>query len=183
MEKRSGKKLSNVKSIVITGPESTGKTSISSYLAGQLGCPWISEYARDYIGSLDRSYNYNDLLHIAETQIRQKIEIQNAGASLLILDTWLIITKVWFIEVYGKYPIWLDKEIMEHKIDLFLVCKPDIPWIPDPLRENGGEKRDYLMNRYIDEIKSIGCDYSIIEGIDEERYLNALKAVNFHFNL
>jgi NadR type nicotinamide-nucleotide adenylyltransferase len=172
-----------LKTIVVTGPESTGKTMISAYLAGQLNCPWIPEYARDYIGSLDRHYNYSDLIHIAETQVNRKKEIENSGASFLVLDTWLIITKVWFQEVFNKYPIWIDNEIKTHKIDLFLVCKPDIPWIPDPLRENGGEKREYLMNRYIEEIQKSGTKYILIGGTGDERYKNAFNSVKTYFNL
>jgi nicotinamide riboside kinase len=171
-----------LKTIVITGPESTGKTQISSYLAGKLNCRWIPEYARDYIRGLTRPYNYGDLLHIAETQIRQRMEMEKAGVSLLVLDTWLIITKVWFIEVFKTFPGWLDEEIGKQKIDLFVICKADIPWIPDPLRENGGEKRDYLLKKYIEEIQKTGRDFEIIGGMNEDRYNNALQAVNTHFN-
>ena len=167
---------------MVSGPESTGKTLISSFLASQLVCPWIPEYARDYIGKLDRPYNYSDLVHIAENQIFGKNEIEKEGATLLILDTWLIITKVWFLEVFKKYPEWLDSEISKHKIDLYLVCKPDIPWVPDPLRENGGEKRDYLMGRYLEEIKKTGCSFMLIGGKGEERYRNALDSVRRHFS-
>jgi nicotinamide riboside kinase len=172
-----------LKTIVVTGPESTGKTMISAYLAGQLGCPWIPEYARDYIGSLNRHYNYSDIEHIAENQVARKKEIEKSGASMLVLDTWLIITKVWFQEVYNKYPDWIDKEIETQYIDLFLVCKPDIPWIPDPLRENGGEKREYLLSRYIEEIQKTDMKYILIGGTGNERYNNAFESVKTHFNL
>jgi nicotinamide riboside kinase len=169
--------------IVITGPESTGKTMISAWLASHLDCPWIPEYARDYIGGLNRPYNYEDLVHIADTQVRQKNEYNNSGASILVLDTWLILTKIWFLEVYHNYPGWIDAEIAKHRIDLFLVCKPDIPWIPDPLRENGGEKREYLMKKYIEEIRKTGSNFVMIDGMDDERYQNALQAVKMYFKL
>jgi nicotinamide riboside kinase len=172
-----------LKTIVVTGPESTGKTMISEYLAGQLHCPWIPEYARNYIGSLHRHYNYSDLVHIAENQVAAKNEMEKAGVSMLVLDTWLIITKVWFMEVYNKYPEWIDKEIKMHNIDLFLVCKPDIPWIPDPLRENGGGKREYLMNRYIEDIQKTGMKYILTGGTGDERFKNALESVKMQFNL
>jgi nicotinamide riboside kinase len=172
-----------LKTIVITGPESTGKTLISAYLSEKLVCPWIPEYARDYVGRLDRPYTYEDVEHIADIQIKQKNEIERSGASMVILDTWLIITKIWFLEVFGKVPLRIDKEMVKHKIDLFLVCKPDIPWMPDPLRENGGAMREYLMNRYIDEIKKTGWKFVLIGGIGDVRYQNALLAIESHFKL
>jgi nicotinamide riboside kinase len=168
---------------VVTGPESTGKTIISSYLADKMNCSWIPEYAREYIGNLARPYNYEDLVHIAENQVIQKNALGKASGSFLVLDTWLIITKVWFIEVYNRYPEWLDSEISNHKIDLFLVCKPDIPWVPDPLRENGGEKREYLLKRYIEEIKNTSSDFVLIGGIGDNRFQNVIQAVNKKFDL
>ena len=172
-----------MKTIVVTGPESTGKTVISSFLAENLGWPWIPEFARDYVSGLDRPYNYSDLVLIAENQIAQRVEAEKNSVSFLILDTWLIITKVWFLEVFNTCPDWLDSEISKYKIDLFLICKPDIPWVPDPLRENGGEKRDYLMLRYIEEIKKTGSEYTMISGIGDIRNNNALLLVQKHFNL
>jgi nicotinamide riboside kinase len=183
MEQGINKRESNLRTIVITGPESTGKTMISAYLADKLNCQWIPEYARDFIGNLTRPYNYDDIVHIAETQVLQKNEKENSGLTLLILDTWLIITKIWFLEVYNSYPEWLDDEILNNKTDLFLVCRPDIPWVPDPLRENGGEKREYLMKRYIEEIKRTGTEYIMIDGIGDSRFEAAVKAVKTKFKL
>jgi len=171
-----------LRTVVITGPESTGKTLISEYLALQLGCPWIPEFAREYIGSLDRPYVYEDLLYIADNQILQKRNFEKSGADIVILDTWLIITKVWFMEVFHKCPAYIDVEILSQKIDLYIICKPDIPWVPDALRENGGEKRDYLMGRYIEEIRKTGSDYVLIGGEGDLRYQSALQAVKMHFN-
>ena len=172
-----------MKTIVITGPESTGKTMISEFLSGELHCPWIPEYARNYIGSLNRPYNYDDLVHIASNQIQVINTLRKSIHTMVVFDTWLIITKIWFLEVYNKYPENIDREISSQKIDLFVICRPDIPWIPDPLRENGGEKRNYLMDRYLDEIVKTGSNYVLIGGVGEERFQNALKAVKIHFNL
>ncbi len=171
-----------LRTVVITGPESTGKTLISEYLALQLGCPWIPEYAREYIGSLNRPYIYEDLIHIADKQILQKRNVEKTGTGMVIFDTWLIITKVWFMEVFHKYPEYIDEEISKQEIDLFVVCRPDIPWVPDPIRENGGEKRVYLMSRYVEEIRKTGRDFVLIGGEGKERYSNALQAVKMHFN-
>jgi nicotinamide riboside kinase len=183
VEKGNGAKNSELKTIVVTGPESTGKTMISEYLSGQLGCAWIPEYAREYIGSLNRRYDYSDLVNIAEMQIMQKKEAEQQGNGILILDTWLIITKIWFEEVYGKVPGFLDREILENRTELFIVCMPDIPWVPDPLRENGGDRREYLLKRYISEIEKTGYPYLKLFGLGEARYLNALKLVKTHLNL
>jgi nicotinamide riboside kinase len=172
-----------LKTIVVTGPESTGKSLISEYLSNKLDIPWIPEYAREYISEINRPYTYSDVEHIAKSQILQLSEKEQLNLPFLILDTWLIITKVWFEEVFGKYPAWIDIELANHKIDLYLVCIPDIPWIPDPVRENGGEKREYLLSRYLEEIKKTGSNFVLISGVGESRYNNALFEVKKHFKI
>lgn len=182
MEEGVYKKFGKLKIIAVTGPESTGKTVISEYLAKQLNCDWIPEYAREYIGKLQRPYTYDDLLHIASTQIERRKMAEQSGKEYLILDTWLIITRVWFLEVYGNCPDWIEEELMADIVDLYLLCEPDIPWVPDPLRENGGEKRNYLMKRYLEEIQAIPAKFCKIGGSGELRLLNATAAVHNHFS-
>jgi nicotinamide riboside kinase len=92
----------------------------------------------------------------------------------------LIITKVWFDLVFGKCPDWVIDHIRSSKIDLFLVCDTDLPWIADPVRENGGEKREQLIQLYCKEIKSFGFRFEIVNGIGPLRTENAIKALLKH---
>lgn len=55
--------------ITIVGPESSGKTTLARQLANDIGCPWVPEYAREYLEELDREYNEADLLLIAGGQL------------------------------------------------------------------------------------------------------------------
>jgi nicotinamide riboside kinase len=176
MEKRhTQKKLkTKLRTIIITGAESTGKSLLTEGLANHFQVPFIPEFARNYIENLGRSYNYNDLVLIAKKQIQELNEFQQKKLTWVLSDTWLIITKIWFEEVFGKSPVWLETEIKKTKIDLFLVCDTDLPWEPDFVRENGGEKRIYLQQRYIENIINYGFNYKIVSGKNEIRLQNAL---------
>jgi len=174
-------KINRLRKIVITGPESTGKTELSKALAVRLNARWIPEYARGYVENIGRSYQYEDLEIIARYQIQQEEEESAiSGNGILIFDTWLIITKVWFEVVYSKSPVWIEEYIAEANIDIFLVCSPDLPWIADPVRENGGEMRNRLFERYCLEIEKYGFKYEIVEGLGEDRLNNALKHLQSH---
>lgn len=167
--------------IVITGPESTGKTELARELAAKLGTVWIPEYARYYVENLHRPYTYDDVVQIARYQVAQESEYGlKMGNGVLIFDTWLIITKVWFDLVFGKCPDWVIDHIRSSKIDLFLVCDTDLPWIADPVRENGGEKREQLIQLYCQEITSFGFKFEIVNGIGPPRTENAIKALLKH---
>ena len=98
--------------------------------------------------------------------------------NILFLDTYLIITKVWFNVVYKKTPKWLDRSIRNSNIDLFLLCNTDVPWIPDLIRENGGEMREYLFNTYQNELEYYGFNYQIVKGSEEKRLVNAITLVD-----
>ena len=170
-----------IKRIVITGPESTGKTELAISLARKLNSVWVPEYARHYVENLGRDYNYDDVVEIAKYQIAEEnkctSELKNG---IVIFDTWLIITKVWFDVVYGICPTWIPDHIKSSEIDLFLVCATDLPWIADPVRENGGDKREELFQLYIKEIQKFGFKYEIVQGIGEARLDCALKQLSKH---
>jgi nicotinamide riboside kinase len=163
------------KIIVITGAESTGKSTLTEALAKYFDSPYIPEIAREYVEKLDGGYNYNDVETIARMQVEHFREIQHTNTPYIFIDTWLLNTKVWFEEVFEKSPDWLLPEILAIKVDLYLICDIDLPWIYDPVRENGGEKREFLQNRYIENIKEFNFKYEIVQGKNKERFQNALE--------
>jgi nicotinamide riboside kinase len=169
--------------VVITGPESTGKTKICKFLATSFNTEYIPEYAREYVASLNRPYTFEDVEQIARVQVEQYRLNQEKELPILFMDTFLIITKVWFREVFGIIPDWIDNSLANAGIDLFLLCLFDIEWVPDPLRENPGPRRAYLYNAYLKEIEQLGTDYEVITGSGIDRFEHAKIAVAKHFTL
>lgn len=155
--------------IILTGPESTGKTVLCGSLATLYNGICVPEYAREYILELDRQYNYEDVVHIAEKQVVLMNEYSRHSSSYIFIDTYLIITKVWFRRVFNKIPLWIDSEIAKTKDALYLLCKPDLPWEPDGVRENGGEMRKILLDEYEKELQLAGLNYAFVEGFGKER--------------
>ncbi len=166
------------KIIVITGAESTGKSTLTENLAKHFSVPFIPEIARKYVENLTHKYNYTDVEAIARIQIEQFEKLRESDYPFIFIDTWLIVTKIWFDVVFNKEPVWLENEIRKTRIDLFLICEIDIPWIPDPVRENGGEKRKILHDKYIKTISDLNYPFKIVGGKNEQRFQNALKFVN-----
>ncbi len=172
-----------IRKVVITGPESTGKTLLASTLASRYGTVWIPEYAREYICNLGRTYNYRDIEHIALQQVVSEKHYFSFARNFLFYDTFLVVTKIWFMILYDRYPRWIDIALQESQIDLFLVCNTDIPWIADPVRENGGEMRERLLDMYIKEINSLGIPWDLVTGKDEKRILSATGSLDKHFKV
>lgn len=171
----------NIK-IVITGAESTGKSILAEALAKHYKTLWIPELARGYVESLGRHYTYEDVEIIARRQIAEEQQIKGEG-KLVFFDTWLIITKVWMEFVYGTCPEWLDTYISTSSIDLFLLCDIDIPWIYDPVRENGGETRGLLHQLYIEQMERYGFKYRLISGLGNSRTQHAIETVDNYLEM
>lgn len=164
--------------IAVTGPESTGKSTLAMQLAELYEGIYIPEFAREYVEKLPHHYTYDDVEAIAKKQIEQYHSTQTSAGKLYVFDTWLIITKVWFNWVFKKTPGWLDQQIRECPMDLFLLCLPDLPWQPDSVRENGGENRLKLLDLYRDELNYYGFRFVEIGGKGEQRIQSALQALN-----
>ncbi len=169
--------------IVVTGPESVGKTVLTERLAMYFKGIYIEEFARSYIAQLGRSYVYEDVEIIAGKQLQKRDEIKIKTDRWVFFDTELIITLVWFKEVFQGCPGWMETEVRKPFVDLYLLCYPDLPWVEDPVRENGGERRLYLFNKYKELLEMNNFSYFIVKGEGEKRFRNALDGIEDKFCL
>ena len=160
--------------IFITGAESTGKSTLTEQLSKHFNVPCVPEFARDYISSLNRPYDISDLKIIGKEQIFQIRE--NHSKNLVLFDTGLVITYVWYEVKYGYVPNWLQQALPVHGNGKYLVCEPDLPWEPDPLRENP-TLREELNSRYIRIIRDYGFEWDLVKGSGKERFAQAVRIV------
>ncbi|HEY9124361.1 MAG TPA: ATP-binding protein [Bacteroidales bacterium] len=167
-----------IKKISLIGPECTAKTTLASELARHFGTMWIPEYAREYIENLDHKYTFQDVEHIAQKQLSQINSTYPQANNWIFFDTDLIITKVWFEVVFNNCPEWINEEIKKKHFALHLLCKPDIPWVADKVRENGGKNREILYFRYLDILQNYKLPYGIVEGEEKMRFSNAIVLLN-----
>ena len=137
--------------IAITGPESSGKTTLARALAAHFGVPWVPEFAREYLKDLDRPYVKEDLLCIAEGQLEAERRIASGRPSMLVCDTDLLVIRIWSQEKFERVDPRLEELVRGTEYHHTLLCKPDLPWEPDPLRENPHD-RDRLFGIYEQEL-------------------------------
>ena len=163
--------------IAILGPESTGKSELAKALATYYKGEWVPEYAREYVEKLGRKYTYDDVCHIAATQLKEIDLFENKTQSdFVFFDTELIITKIWFEYCFGEVPQFLTNAMEKPVFDFYLLCDYDLEWIPDPVREHGDD-RAYFFNLYKAEIEKTKRPFAIVSGTGEGRVLNAIKAI------
>ncbi len=167
-----------MRKIVLTGPESSGKTTLAEQLAAHFGTVWVPEFARQYLEKLSRPYVADDLLEIARGQMAlEDAMAEKATNGLVFLDTSLEVVKIWSEVRFGfcdeKIEQWLAQRLPDH----YLLCLPDLPWSPDPQRENPND-RDVLLERYRRELREKSIPFSQVWGVGSMRLTNAITAVN-----
>ncbi len=172
MEKVASNKLIK---IAITGPESTGKTTLASELAAHYQTIWVEEFARDYLMKKNGIYKSEDLLYIAEQQYKSEQNSIKEATKLLICDTEFINIKIWSIVKYGFCNDSILNLAKNQDYNLILLCKNDIPWENDLLRENH-DKGDELFELFVKELKYYEHNYHIIDGSTINTRKN--KAIN-----
>lgn len=168
----------SIKKIVVIGPESTGKSTLSKALASELHTQWVPEYARDYLTQLKRPYAENDLLHMAKMQIEQEERQAKKAHRYLVCDTDLYVFKVWSEHSYNRCDRWILEQIAIRKYDLYLLTDIDMPWEEDPLREHGNIYwRNYFYHQYKDIVMNNGVPWVSISGNEENRLQKALQCL------
>ena len=160
----------NLLKIIVTGPESSGKTTLSEQLSKHLNLPFSKEYAREYLNTLKRDYNPDDLLKIAKGQLQTENRLQ-------ILDTDLITLKIWSEYKYGSCDNWILTQIEKQKPEnrFYLLCSADIAWQADKQRENPND-REELFKIYKQELDDLEHTYFIVDG--ENRMENSILKIS-----
>jgi nicotinamide riboside kinase len=160
--------------IVLTGPESTGKTTLGTTLATYFKTSCVPEFSRIYLETLNRPYTQHDLLEIARGQVGLEIEYEKKAGDLLFLDTSLEVIKIWSLYRYGHCDPWIEEQLQQRPHDLYLLCAPDIPWVHDPLRENPND-RNLLFDIYRRELRNMRRDFLILNGQGADRLERAAE--------
>lgn len=168
---------------MVIGPESTGKSTLSSDLAESLNTVWVPEYARGYLEALERPYNESDLLLIAKGQIGEEERLSAEASRWLVCDTDLYVIKVWSEHSFGGCDARILQWIAGRKYDAYLLTFTDIEWSYDPLREHPEDKmRYYFYHQYRDIVMNSGLPWADIRGSREDRLRLSLEAIR-SFNL
>lgn len=168
--------IERIKKVAIIGPECTGKSDLSAYLAEKFKTGWVPEYARGYIDNLVRPYELHDLITIAHGQLRLEDSYARTANKVLFCDTNLYVIKVWSEFKFGECPAEITASLVSRQYDLYLLTYVDIPWEEDPQREHP-HKRDELYEIYVREMKAQSVPFVEIRGERELRRKSAVEAV------
>ena len=182
MEETLKQRNENIVRVVLFGPESTGKTTLSRHLARHYNTVWVREYAREYLqekwNNERKTCENSDLLPIAIGQIKLENELAKKADRVLICDTDLLETKVYSEKFYGGF---VDSDLEESAIanqyDLYLLTYIDTPWEKDDLRDRPQQRLE-MFNAFENALIKYNRPYVLLKGDKKTRLETAVKAID-----
>ena len=167
--------------VSLTGPESTGKSTLAAQLAAHYGTTFAPEYAREYLAASGPHYSLEDLEEIARGQLAAEATAVAAaearGHRVVFFDSDLLVIKIWFEHSFGTCPEWILDSIAHQKYDLVLLMGVDLPWEPDPLREHP-HLRQHFYNLYQRELREYMFNFAEVAGDYDRRFAHACFLVD-----
>ncbi len=166
--------------ISVTGPESTGKTTLVQALKKTLpNAHSVLEFARIYMEQEGRveAHSKSDVLDMMEGQLNAIRAAAQGSPLYIITDTDDVMFWIWLKEVFGEVPARWQELSNEFEPDFTLLCAPDVPWEYDPLRVNPHD-RDRLFLHYESRLRSMNRSFAVVQGLESQRIENALHALH-----
>ena len=171
---------STLRQVCVTGPESTGKTTLAQRLAELANTEWVPEASRVYAEREGAELHASDVEPIAREHIRLADagaeRARAAGKQLLVLDTDLLSTVVYSRHYYRMVPPWVERKERARRADLYLLCDIDVPWIADGIRDRPAS-RDEMFALFRDALVRRRAPFVVVRGNWDERWSIAERAV------
>lgn len=156
-----------VRRVAILGGESTGKTTLSHALAERLGTRWAPEYGRERWEAKGGQLDYEDMLHIAQTQVGREERLAQEAHEWLVCDTTPLTTLFYCQTLFGQASGELHR-LAERAYDLTLLCAPDFGFVQDGTRQ-GAAFRVKQHAWFLAELAGRGGEFQLITGTPAQR--------------
>ena len=166
--------------VVVTGSESTGKTTLARDLAARYDTALAAEFSREYAQARGAPLDAGDVAPIARGTVRAADAALAAaaasGRALVVLDTDLTSTLVYAWHYYGTAPRWVQDEARARRGDLYLLCHPDVPWVADSVRDRP-HLREQMHALFHQRLVTLGARVAHVFGSWDERVARAEAAI------
>jgi NadR type nicotinamide-nucleotide adenylyltransferase len=167
--------------IVVTGSESTGKTTLAEQLARHYRAELVPEFVREFAQARQGVIEFSDHGPIARGQMAVEDAAIARGNPIVVQDTDLLSTVVYCEHYFGKCPAWIAETARKRAPDLYLLCEIDVPWVADGVRDRG-HMREVMQQMFRDAVRDSGVRAVAIAGDRDERLRRATDAIDaLHF--
>ncbi len=168
------------RTVVLHGPESTGKSVLSKTLADRFGGVWVPEYGRTYCEIHGTDCDAQDLLNIAAGQDAAIDAAGRQSDQLIISDTDALLTEVWSKMMLGESCFSTTPPRVSGA--LYLLTDIDTPFVQDDLRiycQDDSRRRFFELSEQT--LKAYGVAFQRLSGDWDQRETTAVASVAARF--
>lgn len=163
--------------VVLTGSESTGKTTLAARLAAHYRTSVSREFVREYALARGGVLGFTDHGPIAVGQMAAEDDAIARAERVVFLDTDLVSTVVYCEHYFGRCPAWIVESARRRAGALYLLMNIDVPWVPDPARDRG-DRREEMHGLFRAGLHALGLPFVEIGGDWDARFASAVRAVD-----
>jgi NadR type nicotinamide-nucleotide adenylyltransferase len=163
--------------VVLTGSESTGKSTLAAGLARHYGVEVVPEFVRAFAEQKGAAIDFGDHGPIARGQMAIEDAAIASAQRLVIQDTDLLSTVVYCRHYFGRCPAWIEEAAAARLPDLYLLCATDVDWIADGVRDRG-HMRDEMQQLFADAVRASGARFVDVTGLAARRFVLATKEID-----
>jgi HTH-type transcriptional repressor of NAD biosynthesis genes len=151
--------------VTFFGAESTGKTSMSKYMAKTMNGHWCHEWARPYLEMCGAEVTDEKMANIIAGQHASQMAVAAMKGKPFVFQDTDYLSTVGYYRIYGgQQPEAVNTSLMVQS-DLYIVMNSAIPFEPDALRY-GGDRRESSDRFWTDILEEHGKRYHMVRQND-----------------
>jgi HTH-type transcriptional repressor of NAD biosynthesis genes len=166
-----------VRTVVLLGGESTGKTTLAQALAQRYGTTWVPEYGRSLWVQQGGILSLDDLVLIGRTQLEHEAQARLQAHRYLFCDTSPLTTLGYAGWMFQCQPEALC-QMARQPYDLTVLCEPDTPFEQDGTRQAEAFRHEQHQ-WYVQALQDAGISFLSVRGTLEQR----MEAIQARMNL
>ena len=169
--------------VLVTGPESCGKTTLTKYLAKIFHTSWSEERGRFFstenLGRNETLFSIDDFGEIAWQQVNHDKKVMSMANRVCFFDSDAVVTQ-FYCEMYtGQTNATIETFVDPNKFDAVLLLGPQVPWVADGFRfKDKQEERERLYKRLMYMYLDRGFKDRIFYIEDEDYSMRLQRAIS-----
>ena len=164
------------KTVTFFGAESTGKTTMSRFMAEHFSSHWCHEWARPYLEMCGPEVTDERMANIVAGQVAAQKAVAALPPKPFIFQDTDLMSTLGYYQIYGgAIPEHLHSAVKDTPSDLYVVMNSRIPFEHDRLRY-GGDRRESTDEFWTDLLSQHNRPFYVVKSVEHFAQVAEIRA-------